>query len=77
MVISSQNNTNSNALTGFIPARALLFVDKLIFLIIWGLGRSPKRGEGGSPTFSPFPWGRGLGLGMVNKHFLKTDFFYK
>ena len=29
------------------------FVDKPIFLIIWGLGRSPKRGEGGSPTLSP------------------------
>ena len=31
-------------------------VDKPIFLIIrdnTGLGRSPKRGEGGSPTFSP------------------------
>ena len=28
-------------------------VDKPIFLIIWGLGRSPKRGEGGSPTLSP------------------------
>jgi len=27
----------------------------------WGLGRSPKQGEGGSPTLSPFPgegvWG--------------------
>ena len=43
----------------------------------WGLGRSPKRGEGGSPTFSPFPRGRGLGLGIENKHFFgKTDFFY-
>ena len=39
--------------------------------------RSPKRGEGGSPTFSPFPRGRGLGLGIENKHFFgKTDFFY-
>jgi len=38
-------------------------VDKPIFLIIRGLGRSPKRGEGGSPTFSPFPRGRGLGFG--------------
>jgi len=44
----------------------------------WGLGRSPKRGEGDSPTLSPFPWERGLGIGIVNKHlFLKTDFFYK
>ena len=29
----------------------------------WGLGRSSKRGEGGSPTLSPFPgegvWGFG------------------
>ena len=32
----------------------------------WGLGRSPKRGEGGSPTLSPFPRGRGLGLGIEN-----------
>ena len=22
-------------------------------ILKWGLGRSPKRGEGGSPTFSP------------------------
>ena len=29
----------------------------------WGLGRSPKQGEGGSPTLSPFPRGRGLGIG--------------
>ena len=43
-----------------------------------GLGRSPKRGEGGSPTFSPFPGERGLGIGIENKHFFeKTDFFYK
>ena len=28
-----------------------------------GLGRSPKQGEGGSPTLSPFPRGRGLGIG--------------
>ena len=42
------------------------FVDKPIFLIIWGLGRSPKRGEGGSPTLSPFPRGRGLGIGIEN-----------
>ena len=27
---------------------------------------------------SPLPWGRGLGLGIENKHFFgKTDFFYK
>ena len=53
-------------------------MDKPIFLIIWGLGRSPKRGEGGSPTLSPFPRGRGLGLGIENSHYLiKTDFFYK
>ena len=44
----------------------------------WGLGRSPKRGEGGSPTFSPFPGERGLGIGIENKHFFeKTDFSYK
>ena len=44
----------------------------------WGLGRSPKRGEGGSPTLSPFPRGRGLGIGIENKHFFeKTYFFYK
>ncbi len=43
-----------------------------------GLGRSPKRGEGGSPTFSPFPGERGLGIGIENKHFFeKTDYFYK
>ncbi|MBE5716102.1 MAG: hypothetical protein EGR74_07465 [Ruminiclostridium sp.] len=42
------------------------------------MGRSPKRGEGGSPTFSPFPRERGLGIGIENKHFFeKTDFFYK
>ena len=29
----------------------------------WGLGRSPKRGEGGSPTLTPFPVGRGQGDG--------------
>ncbi len=29
----------------------------------WGLGHSPKQGEGGSPTLSPFPRGRGLGIG--------------
>ena len=49
-----------------------------IFLTIWGLGRSPKRGAGGSPTFSPFPGERGLGIGIENKLFFeKTDFFYK
>ena len=54
------------------------FVDKPIFLIIWGLGRSPKRGEGGSPTLSPFPGERGLGIGIEDKHFFeKTYFFYK
>ena len=43
----------------------------------WGLGRSPTQGEGGSPTFSPFPRGRGLGLGIINQKFIsKTDFFY-
>ena len=42
----------------------------------WGLGRSPKRGEGGSPTLSPFPGERGLGIGIANEHlFIKTDFF--
>ena len=47
-------------------------------ILKWGLGRSPKRGEGGSPTFSPFPGERGLGIGIENKHFFeKTDFFYK
>ncbi len=25
----------------------------LLIIKNWGLGRSPKRGEGGSPTFSP------------------------
>ena len=38
----------------------------------WGLGRSPKRGEGGSPTLSPFPRGRGLGIGIEN-----LLYFYK
>ena len=32
--------------------------------IKWGLGRSPKRGEGGSPTLSPFPLGRGFSARM-------------
>ena len=42
----------------------------------WGLGHSPKRGEGGSPTFSPFPSGRGLGLGIENLlHFYKNGLF--
>ncbi|MBE5718545.1 MAG: hypothetical protein EGR80_08335 [Ruminiclostridium sp.] len=51
-------------------------VDKSIFLIIWGLGRSPKRGEGGSPTLSPFPRGRGLGLGIENLlYFYKNRLF--
>ena len=31
-----------------------------------GLGHSPKRGEGGSPTLSPFQRGRGLGIGIEN-----------
>ncbi|MFR5514919.1 MAG: hypothetical protein ACLTIL_09010, partial [[Eubacterium] siraeum] len=35
-------------------------------------GRSPKRGEGGSPTLSPFPRGRGLGIGIEN-----LLYFYK
>ena len=53
-------------------------VDKPIFLVIWGLGRSPKQGEGGSPTFSPFPRGRGLGIGIENLlYFYKYRFFYK
>ena len=44
----------------------------------WGLGRSPKQGEGGSPTLSPFPRGRGLGIGIENlQYFLKINFFYK
>ena len=30
-------------------------------------GRSPKQGEGGSPTFSPFPRGRGFRQGCRNK----------
>ena len=38
----------------------------------WGLGRSPKQGEGGSPTLSPFPRGRGLGIGIEN-----LLYFYK
>ena len=43
---------------------------------VWGV--APSGGEGGSPTLSPFPRGRGLGLGIENKHFFgKTDFFYK
>ena len=42
----------------------------------WGLGRSPKQGEGGSPTLSPFPRGRGLGLGLENLlHFYKNGLF--
>ena len=43
---------------------------------ILALGRSPKRGEGGSPTFSPFPGERGQGdrdnKSEVN---FKKDFF--
>ena len=38
----------------------------------WGLGHSPKQGEGGSPTLSPFPRGRGLGIGIEN-----LLYFYK
>ena len=42
----------------------------------WGLGRSPKQGEGGSPTLSPFPRGRGLGIGIENSHyFIKKQTF--
>ncbi|MBE5715004.1 MAG: hypothetical protein EGR74_01740 [Ruminiclostridium sp.] len=41
-------------------------------LLKWGLGRSPKRGEGGSPTLSPFPGERGLGIGIE-----KLFYFYK
>ena len=33
-------------------------------------------GEGGSPTLSPFPGERGLGLGIINQFISKTDFFY-
>ncbi|HBW65008.1 MAG TPA: hypothetical protein DEQ78_04115 [Ruminococcaceae bacterium] len=39
------------------------------------MGRSPKRGEGGSPTLSPFPGERGLGIGIINLQFvLNTNF---
>ena len=42
----------------------------------WGWGRSPKQGEGGSPTLSPFPGGRGLGIGIENSHyFIKKQTF--
>ena len=33
----------------------------------WGLGRSTKQGEGGSPTLSPFPGERGFRQGCRNK----------
>ena len=53
-------------------------VEKPITFLKWGLGRSLKRGEGGSPTLSPFPRGRGLGIGIENLlYFIKTYFFYK
>ncbi|MBE5715343.1 MAG: hypothetical protein EGR74_03535 [Ruminiclostridium sp.] len=46
------------------------------YFLKWGLGRSPKRGEGGSPTLSPFPRGRGLGLGIENLlYFYKNRLF--
>ncbi len=43
---------------------------------ILALGRSPKRGEGGSPTFTPFPGERGQG-DRDNKSDVnfKKDFF--
>ena len=43
----------------------------------WGLGRSPKRGEGGSPTFTPFLGKGGRGIGIINQKYIsKTYFFY-
>jgi len=67
--------TSSEIMTGY----ACRSVKKTyITLKKWGLGRSPKQGEGGSPTFSPFPGERGLGIGIENKHFFeKTDFLRK
>ena len=45
-------------------------------MVKWGLGRSPKRGEGGSPTLSPFPRERGLGIGIENLiYFIKSVLF--
>ena len=41
-----------------------------------GLGHSPKQGEGGSPTLSPFPGERGLGIGIENKHFFEKTYFF-
>ncbi|MBE5716706.1 MAG: hypothetical protein EGR74_10540 [Ruminiclostridium sp.] len=40
------------------------------------MGHSPKRGEGGSPTLSPFPRGRGLGLGMENLLYLYKNILF-
>ena len=37
------------------------FVDKpLDYIKMGSQGRSPKRGEGGSPTLSPLPTGKGV-----------------
>jgi len=36
-----------------IVTHGLQSVEKPIYFWKWGLGRSPKRGEGGSPTLSP------------------------
>ena len=47
-----------------------------IILEKWGLGRSPKRGEGGSPTLSPFPGERGLGIGVDDKHFCLKNILF-
>ena len=42
-------------------------------------GAEPPTGtRGGSPTLSPFPGERGLGIGIINHKFIsKIDFFYK
>ena len=42
----------------------------------WGLWRSPKQGEGGSPTLSHFPGERGLGIGIEDKHFFEKNILF-
>ncbi len=55
---------------GFPPAQSV--EKKLYSYQKWGLGRSPKRGEGGSPTFTPFLGKGGRGIGIEN-----LLYFYK
>ena len=70
------------------------FVRLTASILAWSRGGSPSniaparmpgvyaarlcRTQSQPSIHSPLPWGRGLGLGIENKHFFgKTDFFYK